>query len=540
MCELITKLALCEPNYQTIMKSYRLNIITILLLLCQFINAQDQLLQTSEQAEAEFHTAINPTDSNNIVVVTMRGFDEVENSYFSIYYTIDFGETWELSDFQGMHDGHVATGDPVIAFNSEGALTLVHLVVTEGDSILTILSESLDKGETWELKYIYEKGSYSDKPWITIDRSESSPYRGNIYVPTVVDAVNLLALDADYSMIYEKNVPSGNHIPCVVTNNDGDIFVSNMLWSSPLEMYVHKYTDGGATLEHSTFVATFPDFTFNLDNISNRFQPSPYIAIDNSNGPFSGRLYMSYTASEQIDLNYFNVFLTYSDDDGQTWSEPKIVHSDKSNFIQQFYSSIYVNDQGVLLLDWYDRSNYDNSNLNTDFFLGISYDGGENFTEVQLNSESMDFAIAADAGFGFGIGEYHQLVATNHTAISFWSDGRTNDGDLNIYFAKASINGVISDVKEQSLINDKISISSIYPQPVQDQINLSIQLDKPIKLKFDIISMDGKVINEGEWTNYGFGAHDINLPINLNAGQYILQAKSDKGYFKNQKFIVLK
>jgi len=521
------------------MKIYHVIHVVAFLLSSLFVVAQDQLLQKSILAEAEFHTAINPLDSNNIVVVTMRGFEGVEDSYFSIYYTKDFGETWELSDFQGKHSGHIGAGDPVIAFNSQGSLTLVHLVSTEGKSILTVLSESLDYGETWELKYVFDE-VFTDKPWITIDNSESSPYQGNIYVPTVVGIVQLLSFDSNYSLINLKDVPGGDHIPSVVTNRDGDIFVSNMKWSDPIEMYANKYSNAGTTLEHSTFVTTFPDYTFNVADISQRFQPAPYLAIDNSAGPYEGRLYMSYTASELSDPKYFNVFLTYSDDDGLTWIEPKIVHSDNSDLIQQFYSSIYVNDNGVLILDWYDRSNYNNTNLNTDFFMGISYDGGENFTEIQLNSESMDFAIVATAGFGFGIGEYHQLVSTNHTAISFWSDGRTNDGDLNIYFAKVNINNPSLEVKEQSIINDKISISNIYSQPVKDQINFSIQLKNAFKLKFDIIAIDGRVVKEGPWTNFGFGSHDINIPISVKDGHYILQVKSDNGYFKNQKLIVIR
>jgi len=517
----------------------KLLLIPFLLFLSLYLKAQDQIVQNSETAEAEFHTAINPMDSNNIVVVTMRGFDNVEDSYFTIYYTKDFGETWEISEFQGMHDGHQGAGDPVIAFNNNGDLTLVHLVVDQDFNILTVLSESTDFGETWTLKYV-DTDSFTDKPWITIDKSPSSPYEGNIYVPTVSNTVKLLSLNSDYELTSTQSLPGGTHIPSVVTNRSGEVFVSSMDWSDPIDMYVNIYTDGGNTFEDSTFITTFPDFTFNVDDISSRFQPAPYLAIDNSEGPYSGRLYLSYTGSEEIDPEYFNIFLTYSDDGGLTWTTPKVVHSDTTDSIQQFYSSIYVNDNGVLILDWYDRSNYDNTNLNTDFFMGISYDGGESFTELQLNSESMDFAVAVNAGFEFGIGEYHQLVATNHTAISFWSDGRTNDGDLNIYFAKVNLDNPAVGVEEQSLINDKISVSNIYAQPVHDQVNFSLQLEKAFNLKFDMMTIDGKLVKEGSWTPYSTGAHDVQIPISFPQGTYILQVKSDKGYFKNQKFIVVK
>jgi len=124
---------------------------------------------------------------------------------------------------------------------------------------------------------------------------------------------------------------------------------------------------------------------------------------------------LAYTASEEENPDYFNVYLQYSDDNGENWSPRIRVHEDETDGVQQFYSSLFVNDQGVLIMDWYDRSNYDNSNQLTDFIMGISYDGGETFYQMQLNSAPMDFGIASIAGYYFGIGEYHQCVASRHT-----------------------------------------------------------------------------------------------------------------------------
>lgn len=517
---------------------YRIAIFSAIILSSLCVKAQDEVLQSSELVEAEFHTAVNPTDNNNIVLVSMTGFTDGMDLSLVVYFTKDFGETWTKSDFQGLYPGFIGSGDPVISFNNNGDLSLAHLLVNEEEEILTALSSSSDFGETWQLEYLYSQDS--DKPWTTIDKSLSSPYESNIYLTTVTDYVELLCFDEDYTLIHEQSLPNGDHFPCVVTNQSGDVFASSGDWADPVNLYISKYSSGGATLEHSTFITSIPDFIFNADEISSRFNPNVYLAIDNSDGPYSGRLYLAYTGSEDVNPEYFNIFLTYSDDDGLTWSTPKIVHSDTTGEVQQFYSSIYVNDNGVLLLDWYDRTNYDSTTLNTDFFLGISNDGGENFTELKLNSQPMDFAITVEAGLGFGIGDYHQLVATNSTAISFWSDGRTNDGDLDIYFSKVNLENPFVGVTQQSLINDKISVINIYPQPVNDQINFSLQLEDVNNLTFNILSLDGKLVKEGSSTQYTSGVHEVQIPISLSPGQYILQVTSDKGYFNNQKFLVVK
>lgn len=522
----------------TIMRnSYLLFSLVFTLFILQKTVAQDQILQQSDLAEAEFHTAINPLDSNNIVLVTMHGFSDVTNSYFSIYVTKDFGASWELSPFQGKHAGILGTGDPVIAFNSDGKLILAHLIVTEDQEIKTMLSESLDGGISWSAVYTYPD-EFTDKPWLAIDRTDNESTRNNIYLPTVSNDLMLISLNESYEVLSDLNVPDGNHIPSVTVSNDGDIYLCNINWSDPIDIHFQQYTDGGSTLVHSSYVTTIPDYTFNADDVSTRYNPAPYIAVDNSDGPYSGRIYIAYTGSEDIEEQYFNIFLTYSDDKGLTWSEPTVVHSDDSESIQQFYSSIYVNDRGILLIDWYDRSNYDNSNLLTDFFLGVSFDGGESFLETQLNSESMDFLTAIAAGFEFGVGDYHQLVATDNTAVSFWSDGRTNDGDLNIYFAKVDLVNPISSVIEQGIINDDIKINPLYPQPITDKINVDLELDKAFDLQYQIINLNGQLVLQGPSKKYQIGSHTIQIPLDLSSGFYLLRIEDNKGFFKNMKFVI--
>jgi len=508
------------------------------LLTAKNICAQDQILQKSDRAEAEFHTAINPLDSNNIVLATMHGFSNVEDSYFSIYVTKDFGASWELSSFQGKHDGITGTGDPVIAFNSDGKLVLAHLVLTEDGEINTMLSESLDGGITWSAAYTYPD-EFTDKPWLAIDRTENESTRNNIYLPTVSNELKFISLNESYEVLSDLVVPDADHIPSVTVASDGDIYLCDIKRSDPIDIYFQQYSEGGSALVHSTYVTTIPDFTFDAEDVSTRYNPAPYIAVDNSDGPYSGRIYIAYTGSEAIDETYFNIFLSYSDDKGLTWSEPTVVHSDNSDSIQQFYSSIYVNDKGTLLIDWYDRSNYDNSNLITDFFLGVSFDGGESFIETQLNSESMDFLTAIIAGYGFGVGDYHQLVATNNTAISFWSDGRTNDGDLNIYFAKIDLTNPISSIIEQGIINDAIKIKALYPQPTTDKINVDLELDKPFDLQYLIMNINGQVIFQGQPENYQPGKHSIQIPLDLPSGSYMLRLDNNKGFFKTLKFVIL-
>ena len=306
--------------------------------------------------------------------------------------------------------------------------------------------------------------------------------------------------------------------------------------ASPNVLYVQEYSNGGTTLVHSTQVVSFPDYLFSAPDVSLRFQPTAYLAMDNSGGSYDGRLYLSYTGSEAINPDYFNIFLMYSDDNGLTWSTPSVVHSDIQSEVQQFYSSMYVNDNGVLILDWYDRKNYTNTNKLTDFFMGVSHDGGSNFAETQLNTLSSDFNYVIPSSGDFGIGEYHQLVATNHTAVSFWSDGRTNDEDLNIYMAKVNINGPLA-VEESSLVTNKIGISSLYPNPAYDVVFSDIDLTEAAKIKYDVINASGQVITKTDWVQYSAGQHTLEFRVDVPTGVYFINLVTDSGYFKTMKIV---
>jgi len=174
----------------------------------------------------------------------------------------------------------------------------------------------------------------------------------------------------------------------------------------------------------------------------------------------------------------------------------------------------------------------------TDFFIGASYDGGETFTETQLNSSPSDFDFVIPSSNDFGIGEYHQLVATNDTAISFWSDGRTNDGDLNIYMAKTSLDDGSLSVDEFTMISDAISISSLYPQPTEDNAYSIVKLNETTELKYEIFNLIGQKIKESNWKQYQSGEHTLAFDFSsYGVGTYFVKIKTSKGYFKSMKLI---
>jgi hypothetical protein len=159
------------------MKNYFLLLISVFFAIS--LHAQDSLVIDAALPDSEFHVAINPTDSNNIIIATMHGGSTGD---MKVYYTLDQGASWQTSPFTGVHPGYQGAGDPVLDFDASGNAYLVNLTISVGFS--TVISKSLDGGATWQLETAITQLS-TDKPWFAIDRSDSSPYKGNIYLPFV-------------------------------------------------------------------------------------------------------------------------------------------------------------------------------------------------------------------------------------------------------------------------------------------------------------------------------------------------------------------
>jgi len=502
------------------------------------LRAQDAIIDDEERPQAEFDVSINPMNDDNIIVATMHGFSEITESFLSVYYTIDGGDTWAKSDIDGNFDIYDGSGDPVIEFDADGNAYLVNLGIDADDFLIsTILSKSTDMGETWEPIATYDQET--DKPWMAIDNSNESPHKGNIYIPVVTDdGLSLLTYDQEGELLHTAPINQGDQLPSVVVARDGDVIVSTVGLANPNEINVIRYINGGAQVADNSIIVTFPDFTFNAADISGRFQPTVYLSMDQSGGAFDGRMYVTYTASESMDNTKFDVFIKWSDDKGATWFDAKRVHEDVREGYQQFYSSSFVNDNGVLMIDWYDRGAFPEGSANTDFVVGVSHDGGETIEQMTANTLPMDFGPMLLDNFGFGVGEYHQCVASESTGFTFWADGRTNDGDINIFFAKVDLGNPSTGIEESGLINSPVAVTKMFPLPARQYVQLEMNLKSPQELYMQIISMSGNVMLTTPTKQYSSGIEKDRIEFNLAAGVYYLSVYNTEGLLCTKKLIV--
>ena len=131
----------------------------------------------------------------------------------------------------------------------------------------------------------------------------------------------------------------------------------------------------------------------------------PVTAVDHSEGPHRGNIYVNWVDERNGDKD---VFIITSSDQGETWSSPIRVNDDEvGNGKDQFFTWMAVDPtDGSINVAFYDRRQCEGTG--TRLTLARSIDGGQSFKNFAL-SEQPEFECQPRAFFGDYLGiDAHQ------------------------------------------------------------------------------------------------------------------------------------
>ncbi|HMQ48799.1 MAG TPA: T9SS type A sorting domain-containing protein [Saprospiraceae bacterium] len=544
-------------------------------------------LSVSEEPESEIHAAVNPTDTNNIIVAAMKlDATQLLNSLsFPIYYTKNFGQTWQLSNYDGVSDLPAFSfvlggGDPVIAFDNTGKAYLSWLTFTFNINLTVTISinwaTSIDGGANWvKQPNPIDAGSvidlsnpdsrFVDKQWMATDLSESI-YQNNLYTAYV--EINLS--DTTYNILVKTKTANGSDFGNAVQVSPPNLLIAQFASidvdsegkvhvifagadspSAPWSLYHSVSGDGGQSFSTPVEIASMhlpcypPGFGGPCDVVgidSARVYPCPHIVVDKSGGAYNGNLYVAWTADGfQTELSSgLDIYFSKSENGGQTWSTPQVLNDDNNPATEQYYSSLSVNQNGVLVLSWYDRRE-DNANQDTKYYMTYSLDGGENFEpNFPLSTQSADFGLIGGANGNFGIGEYTQVVTTSGYAIPFWADGRDNNGNIDVFTSFIPIEGGAPvSIPEITTINPAFAIQQLHPNPAVNRTQLLFKLTKPAEVRLSLWHADGQLIKSHDYGLFPAGQHAIGYDLSaFPSGSYWIKIDTDFG-FASRKLVIV-
>ena len=444
--------------------------------------------------EHEPAIAVNPLDPANVVVAAHHEDDGPLSVVIGVYYSMDGGETWngpilmppaEEEDF--------FQSDPALAAGPSGAFYLAYLSVGPrfSDNVRLFFSDSLvvarslDGGVSWEIvleldpfyidfqelssRGIFVSSVLLDKEYIAAGPGPSgdivvvsytefaSGFDSNVgsYF-TRIRIMAVISLDggetwkgpvqvSDEVYIYEgpgevsaERVLQGSN-PAVAP--DGTIYIAyydsgDDGWlTGTARIVVVKSVDGGDTWSEPVEAAVIEEEMDYFSPARFRAWASMFPIIDV--GP-DGTVYIVYGSADPETGDPGDIYLVYSMDGGDTWSEPIRINNDAPG-AYQFFPWLDVDENGIAHIIWGD-TRFDEDNFGFDVFYA-------RFTPEEGASANYRVTDYTGNGFlAFFLGDYFNVAAAGGQVYVVWTDVREAIderggfffifADSSIYFAK--------------------------------------------------------------------------------------------------------
>lgn len=362
----------------------------------------------------------NPTNGNRCVAGSNQSGGQ------AMYYSSDGGATWTKSQTNAN-----SCCDPTIDWSSDGSI--VYQGDLSGPNIGVRWSRSLDQGVTWEpMKAITTSGS--DKEFIHVDRSASSPHQDNIYMTWHDGNVMQFARSTDMGVSFSNPIafssePRGIGSD-ITTDSAGNIYYFYPSTDgSGVRML--KSTNGGASFASSTLVSSLNgDFDFPVPAMETR-EVFIYTSADVS--PDNDNIYVAWTdeandsagnGTGSANNNRAVIKVARSSNGGASWSMCPDPHSSSGslssgNPIDRFHPWIKVDENGVVHIAYYD-TRHSNNRTGVDFYYNRSVNDCNSWdTEMRYSTQT-----SSNLNDGQEWGDYNGLsVVLDQMAMS-WTDNR--------------------------------------------------------------------------------------------------------------------
>ena len=403
--------------------------------------------------------ALIPRPPQPLAVVTVNGFDNWDlgvdfmeqhisnnmmnpTNFFNCaninvgHYTLN-GETW--TTYTPVVPS--SAGDPFTAADSTGNL-FYQTMKSPVTGTWTI--KSTNGGVNWLTAVSGVNGA--DRNTMAVDQT-GGPYKGYIYQAMTGSGSANFARSTDGGLTFTQtyngtphNLP-GVHIAVGPngTIQGGCVYLVTYSGSNSNGTYTfHLSTNGGLNFTVKSSITGIGVIGTEISSRGTvngaRCRAYPWIACDNSYGPYRGRLYLVYSNNNPAGSgNKSDVFLRYSTDQGTTWTSNILVNDNPNpTLTHQWFSSIWCEkNTGKLWINWYDMRN-DPNNLLTDVYATYTTTGGTSFVANQrVTNQSWQYPGGGCSAPCYK-GDYHSISANQTTSMSVWFDGR-NSGQANTY-----------------------------------------------------------------------------------------------------------
>lgn len=422
----------------------------------------------------ESSIAVNPKNPLNLIAAAV---DYRDNGARWVYVSSDGGKTWKNINLGIPETGWTASNDPSVAFASDGTGYLMYggfgnrEIGNPENGVF--IARTKDEGKTWKSHFavIRHKGTqtpdsnFEDKYYVHVDNSPTSPYYKRVYTPwkrviardSSTQIVNTYSDDEGETWSTPLRVSErlsgtsedttfGQSFPLTITGPSGEVYV---IWNHGIRKGIGfaKSTDGAKSFSPPRLIQQYkplgiarkiPEGIRHTVKGKVRAESYPSIVCDIYTANRKGWLYVVWAADKVP-----NVYFSRSTDGGDSWSTPKIVHSDTTN--DQFWSWLALDPTNGDLAVMYLDSRDDPDNLLTSCYVSYSSDGGDTWVDKRVSDAESDLRRNPFNGNTFA-GDYSGCAFHNGKIYPSWVDMRNavqSSSDNDVFTALVDVNGLL-------------------------------------------------------------------------------------------------
>jgi hypothetical protein len=398
--------------------------------------------------ESEMTVAINPTNPLNVV-----GFSHDYNSNFDkiqVFYSFNGGTTWTRKVISDADDGLASNFrfDPTVKFDANGNLFIGYCASVPG-SYKLVVGKSTDGGVTFpnsDFRQVYTS-SFVDKPYLGTGPAGPGSSEQAMFITWDQSDASLGVVgskDGGNTWTAPSFTGGTGYYGGPVSGPNGELYV---VWQNITDGTIKMRTDpdglwGPAGWNAIKTVRTLTGHMtqFAIPPQSRRgIYNTPVIDVDRSGGANHGRVYITFV--DRVAGNNTDVYLSYSDDAGATWTATGASGNVENSTTSEFHSWVAVDQSSGSVNILYKSNKGDADTSSSSTFVASSFDGGLTFPSKGELATRRSRALSAAYGGEFL--DYTGFDVHNGTMHGFWSDNRgVNPGtyisDLESYTGKAA------------------------------------------------------------------------------------------------------
>jgi hypothetical protein len=396
---------------------------------------------------SEMTMSVNPTNPLNLAGFSHYIKPSFNYDQIAVYYSMDGGATWATTLIGGNgdvnSDGFGSSSsfvrfDPTIKFDELGNLFVGYGAYTAGSTKL-LVAKSVDGGASFAndtFKTIDTQNGYGGVDKWYLGTGPAGPAGGEaVYiaydVPNQSNRVYVAGSNdsgASFTVPFAvETAANGNLFAGPAVGPNGELYV---VWEaiSAKQLKIRVKPDGLWGADDWNPITTVRNlhtglYSFSIPPQSRRgIEANPSIDVDRSGGVHTGRIYVAYT--DQVAGTQTDIYLTYSDDGGATWTNPGTTGNvEDSPGNSAFHSWVSVDQSSGSVNVLYKTNNDGDADNHTSVTrVASSFDGGDTFGSKADLSDRESRALSATYIGDFL--DYSGFDAVDGTVHGFWSDNR--------------------------------------------------------------------------------------------------------------------